>query len=128
MPGCPVRAQDRSGVALADLNDDGVPEVLVYAADPGRCGSGGCVLLVLAQEGAKWAVVAATTVSRLPIYRLATHTNGWSDLGVTIGGGGAPPGVTRLRFDGARYPQNPTVEPLVTDETELEPLLSDGAR
>ena len=127
-PGCPVRAQDRSCVALADLNDDGVPEVLVYAADPGRCGSGGCVLLVLAQEGARWGVVAATTVSRLPIYRLATHTNGWSDLGVTIGGGGAAPGVARLRFDGARYPQNPTVEPLVTDETELEPLLFDGAR
>lgn len=124
--GCPARANDRSCLALADLNGDGSPELLIYAADASRCGSGGCDLVVLTQRKADWSIVAATTVTRLPIHRLTTRTNGWSDLGVTVGGGGVAPGVARMRFDGRRYPDNPTLQPLAAPEELGEVLLAES--
>jgi hypothetical protein len=52
------------------------------------------------------------TVVNPPIRVLNTTTNGWKDLAVTVSGGGVTrPYEARLRFDGVRYPANPTVPP-----------------
>jgi hypothetical protein len=100
--------------ADADLNGDGRSEVLVYVTDRSYCGSGGCTLLILSPQQRSYRVVLRSTVTQLPIWSLATSTHGWRDIGVTVAGGGIdPPYVARLRFNGRRYPSNPTIPPAV---------------
>ena len=96
----------------ADLNGDGRPEIFVYAIDRDHCGSGGCMLAVLSPERGGFRVVLRSTVTQLPIWLLPTSSRGWRDIGVTVSGGGiSQPYVARLRFNGRRYPSNPTVPP-----------------
>ena len=100
--------------ADVDLNRDGRAETLVYATDADRCGSGGCNLFVLARAGGSWRVVSDVSIARPPVTLLPTTTHGWRDLSVFVAGGGIIPGhAVRLRFDGRRYPGNPTVPPAV---------------
>ncbi|WP_294333971.1 hypothetical protein [uncultured Sphingomonas sp.] len=95
-----------------DLNGDGVPEVLAYAEGPEHCGSGGCDLYVLTRRSHGWRIVTRTSVTRLPIRMLPGKAHGWHDLGVHVAGGGILPGQdVRLRFNGARYLDNPSLLP-----------------
>jgi hypothetical protein len=112
-----------------DLNADGNDEVIVYAYGPTACGSGGCSLLVFKRDASGLHAVTKTTVTQEPIRELATITNGWRDLSVGVGGGGAASRQVRLQYDGKSYPANPTVLPEsatvgATDGTVLfeEPL------
>ena len=61
--------------------------------------------------GDGWRVVTRTSVTRTPVGVLTTSTNGWRDLAVSIGGGGAQAGWVRLTYDGRTYPTNPTAPP-----------------
>ena len=98
--------------ARHDLDGDGAEEILVRATNRDRCGSGGCALFVLSPKGDGFRVVMEATVVNPPIRVLNTTTNGWKDLAVTVSGGGVTrPYEARLRFDGVRYPANPTVPP-----------------
>jgi hypothetical protein len=100
--------------ADADLNGDGRLEAFVYVTDQGSCGSGGCNLVVLSPQGNSYRVVLRSTATQLPIRLLPTSTRGWRDVGVTVAGGGIYRAyMARLRFDGHRYPSNPTVPPAV---------------
>ena len=120
--------------AAVDLNGDGTYEVLAYIMGPMVCGSGGCNLYVLAQEGEGWRVVTRTSVTRTPVGVLTASTNGWRDLAVSIGGGGAEAGWVRLTYDGRTYPTNPTAPPatpldgapdvttLIASEPDARPL------
>lgn len=98
--------------AVTDLNGDGVPEALVYLGGPYRCGSGGCSLYILRRGAGAWRLINSVTLTKLPIRQLATSNRGWSDIGVYVQGGGIIEGYEAvLRFDGRRYPGNPTVAP-----------------
>jgi hypothetical protein len=100
--------------ADADLDGDGRSEAFLYLTDGDYCGSGGCTLVVLAPKGSSYRVVLRSTVTQLPIRVLPTSTRGWRDIGVTVAGGGITrPYVARLRFNGNRYPGNPTVPPAI---------------
>jgi hypothetical protein len=102
----------RYSSVFVDLRGDGTKEVIVYVSGRAWCGSGGCVMLILAPEGASYRVVTRTTITRLPIRVLNTKTNGWHDIGVTVAGGGVQlGGEAILPFDGKTYPSNPTVPP-----------------
>lgn len=93
-----------------DLNRDGKVEVLVYLTGRSLCGSGGCVVLVIDCTGTSYKVMQKITVVHPPIRVLSSRSHGWNDLRVTVRGGGIQ--VDRqvvLKFDGARYPSNPTV-------------------
>ena len=101
--------------AEADLNGDGHPEAFVYVTDQDYCGTSGCLLIVLSPRGATYRVVMRATAVQLPIRLLQTSAHGWRDVGVTVAGGGIiRPYVARLRFDGRRYPGNPTIPPAVS--------------
>lgn len=100
--------------ADADLNGDSRSEAFIYVTDPSYCGTGGCTLVVLSPQGRGYRLVLRSTVTQLPIRLLPTSTRGWRDVGVTVAGGGITrPYVARLRFNGSRYPSNPTVSPAV---------------
>jgi hypothetical protein len=96
--------------ADADLNGDGRKEVFAYLTGADWCGSGGCWLVILSPRRDSYRVLVRTTVTRLPIMLLPTSTHGWRDVGVTLQGGGViRPYHARLRFNGRRYPGNPTI-------------------
>lgn len=100
--------------ADVDLNSDGRSEIFVYVTDQNYCGSGGCTLVVLSPQGSSYRVVLRSTVTRLPISLLPASAHGWRDIGVTVAGGGITTAyMARLRFNGSRYPSNPTVPPAV---------------
>ena len=98
----------------ADLNGDARPEQFVLIEDRDFCGSGGCVLVVLQDRAGQYRQVLRSTVTRAPIGLLPTRSHGWRDIAVSVGGGGMAPGTARLRFNGQRYPGNPTVAPRVS--------------
>jgi len=99
-------------MAFRDLNRDGREEVLVYMRGRQWCGSGGCTTLILSRGMDSWKVVSKIPVTRPPIKVLSSTSNGWHDVGVTVGGGGIQTSYeVRLRFDGHTYPQNPTASP-----------------
>lgn len=95
----------------ADLDDDGRPEAVAHVVGPLVCGSGGCTTLVFTRDGDGLRRVADVSVSRPPVVAARTETNGWRDLVVGVGGGGAEGGRALLPFDGTSYPGNPTVAP-----------------
>jgi hypothetical protein len=95
-----------------DLNSDDVPEAIVYLADSRWCGSGGCNMLVLTQDGNSWRIISNITITRPPIRMLSISSNGWHSIGVWVRGGGIQHGYeAELSFDGKTYSRNPTVSP-----------------
>jgi hypothetical protein len=98
--------------AFVDLRDDGTQEVVVYITGREWCGSGGCVMIVLAPMGSSYKVIAETTITKLPIRVLSTKSHGWHDIAVRVQGGGIlHPYEAKLSFDGRKYPGNPSVPP-----------------
>lgn len=98
--------------AFRDLNSDGVPEAIVYLVGSQWCGSGGCNMLVLSQDGNSWRIVSNITITQPPIMMLSASSNGWHNIGVWVQGGGIQHGYeSELSFDGKAYPRNPTVAP-----------------
>jgi hypothetical protein len=95
-------------LAFSDLNDDHHPEAIVHLSDRNHCGSRGCTTFVLADSGAGWRPIGRISFSRLPIYRLPEHHNGWFDLGFRVGGGAIQPGLRAVRFDRGRYQSSTT--------------------
>ena len=86
-------------------------QAIVYLLGPRWCGSGGCSCLILEPSGSSFKVITRTTVTQLPILVLEDTPNGWSDQGVGVGGGGIQPYEASLKFNGKKYPSNPTVPP-----------------
>lgn len=106
-------ADARYVAAWGDLDGDGRPEAIVYLLSSYFCGTGGCNLLVLTQAGRGWRQVADMTIVNAPVRMLETRSHGWRDLAVLVAGGGSRAHEARLRFDGRRYPGNPSVAPAV---------------
>ena len=105
--------------AEADLNGDGVDEVIVHVAGPMVCGTGGCNTLVFTPRGSGYELVGDISITRPPI-RVSTHsTGGWRNLIVHISGGGIQSIDGEVPFDGAAYQSNPTA-PMVEAATDLD--------
>ena len=113
--------------ALVDLNGDGKPEAVVYLSSNDWCGSGGCTTLILVRDGNPWRLLTKVTITRPPIRVLATKSNGWRSIGVWVQGGGIQPGYeAELRFDGKKYPSNPSTAPArpLKGKTDGETLIA----
>ena len=112
--GSPLRTIDPSSYqfrfALVDLDGDGIPDAVVLMTDRDWCGSGGCVMRVLKGTKSGFTYVSGSTVSRAPIKALKETRHGWRSLSVLVAGGGAIPGEALMRFDGHRYPLNPSMQ------------------
>jgi hypothetical protein len=60
--------------------------------------------------------ISSNTITREPIQVLSESKSGWHTLAVSIGGGGMSPGQVLMRFDGKKYPLNPTMQPAATSK------------
>lgn len=115
--------------AFVDLDEDGKQDIVAYASGPEYCGSGGCSMGVLRATGKGYEIIGRTTVTQMPIRLLPSRSHGLHDLGVAVSGGGASGHAVRLRFDGRRYPSNPTTLPdSATLNTDAGSVLIPSAR
>ena len=100
--------------SFIDLNGDSRDEAVAHVVGPDVCGSSGCSTYVFSATDTGYQLVCEIGLTRPPIVAAPERTNGWRDLIVFVAGGGILPGYSaRLRFDGSRYPENPTVEPAI---------------
>jgi hypothetical protein len=105
--------------ALVHLKDAGPADALVLTRDPRYCGSGGCVLIVLEGElDGSFRLVSTSTVSRAPLYILPQRSHGWHDFTTFVSGGGTRACNAIMRFNGHRFPSNPSTVPCAS-QTEL---------
>ncbi|WP_209348045.1 hypothetical protein [Pontixanthobacter sp. CEM42] len=109
--------------ASVNLDGYGPNELVVRLESPYHCGSGGCTLRVYQYKVGELVEVSRTTITRLPIGLVEPKSSDWFSLTVGVGGGGMPNGRALLRYDGTKYPSNPTVPPAeVIDRTGLTVL------
>jgi hypothetical protein len=80
------------------------------------CGTGGCRILIFKGVGKNYSLITEMSVSRPPVWVTSTKTQGWSDLIFYNSGGGTKPFYSLLKFDGKTYPENPTVEPTISQK------------
>ncbi len=97
--------------AFVDLNDDGIDDAVVLINDNQYCGAGGCSFIVFRGVSGGFKLVSSSTITREPILLLPEKMKGWHTLSVFVAGGGAKPGQVIMRFNGERYPGNPSMQP-----------------
>lgn len=85
----------------ADLNDDGLNEIMISFIGPWFCGSGGCTMLLLDQE---FNVITRFTVMQTPIWAEDDPNGNWKLLLVRSSGE-----LKELRYENGSYPSNPSV-------------------
>lgn len=89
-----------------------VEAIVVFLVSRWSCGSGGCALLVLEPADSSYRVIGDVSITHPPVRLLHATSHGHHDLAVWVYGGGIRPGYEAvLRFDGRRYPDNPSVPP-----------------
>ena len=99
---------------FVDLNGDSTPDALAILTGPYWCGTGGCTMLVFQGEDKNFNLVSSSTLVRPPLTVSETKTEGWRDLVLTVSGGGVPAKTVALKFDGQKYPRNPSVQSALT--------------
>lgn len=100
--------------ALVDLNGDGIPDAVVLFKGPENCGSEGCNLEIFRGTKQGFEFISGSTISREPIQILAERRFGWRSFTVSVSGGGVKPCNALMRFNGQKYPLNPSMAPCAT--------------
>lgn len=113
---------------FVDLNGDSTPDAILILTGSYWCGTGGCTMLVFEGEDKTFRFVSRSTPVRPPVTVSETKTNGWRDLVLTVSGGGMPAKTVALKFDGKKYPLNPSVQTALPAEaaTKGTVLFSEG--
>ena len=96
--------------ALTDLNGDGRNDAIVLLLGGFWCGSGGCNMIVLRGTKEGFTVVSGSTITNEPIRISPEKVQGWRTLIVFSKG----KGDVLMRFNGTRYPLNPSTQPKAT--------------
>lgn len=111
-----------------DLNDDGIPEVVVYLVGNKFCGNEGCSVAIFKSTIPGYQLLSNISPVFQPIVVSAERTNGYHDLIVYVSRGGADPFYARLKFQHNSYPSNPTQQPRVPETATIVGtlLLADG--
>jgi hypothetical protein len=100
--------------ATVDLNNDALVDAIVLLRGPTWCGSGGCTMLILRGTRDGFAPVSKATISNEPIMVSPELQHGWHTLLVSVRCGGISPGLVLMRFNGTKFPSNPTLQPRAT--------------
>ena len=107
-----------------DLNGDGTDEWMAYVAGPGACGTGGCSMRIFQQTPDGIETKGQLSVVQLPVGVFETSTDGWRDLAITIGGGGAEYAVVKVPYTDPVYSSNPTVSPAQPSTDEFTTVIA----
>jgi hypothetical protein len=100
-------------IFMSDLNDDGHDDAVVIPSGGGSCGSGGCNMLIFRGHGTGFSYVCGSTITNEPVMVLPEKAHGWHTLIVSTGG----LGPVSMKFDGHRYPLNPSLQPKASSQT-----------
>lgn len=125
--GTEIKTFEPRRTAFVDLNGDRRPDALVLLEGREWCGTGGCTLLVLKGGKDGFTFVSRSSLIRGPLLVSDKKSHGWRHLVVDVSGGGLPPKKVALKFNGRKYPLNPSVQPALppnaalTGETVLQP-------
>jgi hypothetical protein len=95
-----------------DLNGDSKKEIFIGLTGPYFCGSGGCSIMLLDNQGNE---ITNFTVSDYPVVIDNNKSKEWKDLFILSGGK-----YHTMKFDGKKYPSNPSVQ------AELKLIPGDG--
>lgn len=102
----------RYSFAVVSLHGHSKGQIIVYLSGMAWCGSGGCTELLLEPHGSSFRIINKFTLARLPIRILPSKSHGWHDLAMPVGGGGIIHRyLALLRFNGHKYPSNPSMAP-----------------
>lgn len=116
--------------ASADVGGGGVPHrIIAYVSAAPLCGSGGCIAFTLTRHSAKYAVTGQIQPARLPIVSLNGSSEGWSNLGMMVAGGGIRDvHMAILVHRDGKYPSNPTLASVKTRQStgRETPLIARG--
>lgn len=93
-----------------DLNSDGADDAIVLLTGSNWCGSGGCTMLVFKGLKEDFKFISSTSVTLEPIRILKQTSRGWASLIVHS----RSHGEALLRFNGKKYPGNPSTAPLAS--------------
>ena len=96
-----------------DINGDGKKEIFVYLLGQSVSGSGGSTALIIEEKG--YEIISKFTLARNPIIISEDKTNGWNDIIMQVAGGGTEFSYARMKFDGKKYPSNPSMAPRVKE-------------
>jgi hypothetical protein len=110
-------------VDFVDLNGDSTLDAVAILTGSYWCGTGGCKMLVFQAEDKHFKFVSSSTLVRPPVTVSETKTNGWRDLVLTVSGGGMPAKTVALKFDGKKYPLNPSVQTALPSEATTKGLV-----
>ena len=98
-----------SDLTATDLDRDGDRDAIVMSHSPAWCGTGGCTLWIQENTGDGFVMRGSFPTSQ-GFAQADTYTNGWRDIHLFNSGGGAPPAVDTLTFDGTQYVVSATRE------------------
>lgn len=90
-----------------DLNGDSKKEIFVGLTGPYFCGSGGCTILLLDDQGND---ITNFTVSDYPVVIDNKKTGNWKDLFIMSGGK-----YHVIKSVGKNYPSNPSTQPVLKE-------------
>ena len=112
-------------VHQTDLNGDGHLDALVLMLGRYYGGTGGRSMYIF-RGGDRFQFVSRVTLVNEPVCVMKTRTKGWRDLAILVSGGGAKRRHARMQFNGAVYPLNPSVEPVMQDWPEGDWVMAQG--
>lgn len=109
-----------------DLNSDEYEDVIVLLGGMEFAGSGGSTVLILKGEVEGLSFINKVTLARTPIIVTNTISNGYKDLMFVVYGGGSETSYNILKYDGLKYPSNPSVQLAADKHTKFtgEALIS----
>ncbi len=115
---------------LVDLNADGTKEALALMLGRYWGGTGGQTMFILKGNPKGFDFVSQMTCVRAPmagsVCVTETKSNGWRDIAVRVSGGGAQQKYAAMKFNGRKYPLNPTAMPVMTDWPRSDFVLISG--
>ena len=112
-------------VHQTDLNGDGHLDALVLMLGRYYGGTGGRSMYIF-RGGDRFQFVSRMTLVNEPVCVMKTRTKGWLDLAILVSGGGAKRRHARMQFNGAVYPLNPSVQPVMQDWPEGDWVMAQG--
>jgi hypothetical protein len=100
----PVDKSVRFEKNIVDLNGDGIPEVAVWVSEPLQGGSSGYPAIILTRSGNGYRQLWQDSQAWTPMILLSTKgRNGFHDIALQYGGGGAVWEFCRFRYNGRTY-------------------------